>query len=197
MTPETLQRPDVEGQRFPLAVLARGQFPDVYAGVERPAWEPPPAQPGAPAPTPPTNEPLGDPQPAPGKLLLVGNAQMFHRNFLSGGHADFFLNSVDALTLGGRLGERTQQEAHQPQHQQAQHGGAAVLAGDEPGAGESGHRGHRRRRRSHPAGGRGRPIRRRRRLEKQVVSPSPLVGEGRGEGGGRGQGIRRKPPPLP
>ena len=104
MTPESLQRPNVEGQRFPLAVLARGQFPDVYAGVERPAWEPPPAQPGAPAPTPPVDDgPLGDPQPAPGKLLLVGNAQMFHRNFLSGGHADFFLNSVDALTLGDEL----------------------------------------------------------------------------------------------
>ena len=103
ITPETIQRPDVEGQRFPLAVLARGQFPDVYAGVERPAWEPPPAQPGAPAPTPPEDKPLGEPQPAPGRLMVVGNAQMFHRNFLSGGHADFFLNSVDALTLGEDL----------------------------------------------------------------------------------------------
>jgi hypothetical protein len=33
-------------------------------------------------------------------LLVVGNAQMFHRNFLSGGNLDFFLNSVDALALG-------------------------------------------------------------------------------------------------
>ena len=103
ITPETIERPDVEGQRFPLAVLARGQFPDVYAGMERPAWEPPPAQPGAPAPTPPEDKPLGDPQPAPGRLMVVGNAQMFHRNFLSGGHTDFFLNSVDALTLGDDL----------------------------------------------------------------------------------------------
>jgi ABC-type uncharacterized transport system involved in gliding motility auxiliary subunit len=31
---------------------------------------------------------------------VVGNAQMLHRNFLSGGNLDFFLNSVDALTLG-------------------------------------------------------------------------------------------------
>ena len=31
---------------------------------------------------------------------MVGNAQMLHRNFLSGGNLDFFLNSVDALTLG-------------------------------------------------------------------------------------------------
>ncbi|MDE0204647.1 MAG: Gldg family protein [Candidatus Tectomicrobia bacterium] len=103
ITPDTIQRPDVRGQRFPLAVLVRGQFPDVYAGVERPAWEPPPAQPGAPAPTPPDDTPLGDPQPAPGRLMVVGNAQMFHRNFFSGGHGDFFLNSVDALTLGDDL----------------------------------------------------------------------------------------------
>ena len=103
ITPDTIQRPDVQGQRYPLAVLARGQFPDVYAGVERPAWEPPPAQPGAPAPTPPDDKPLGDPQPAPGRLMVVGNAQMFHRNFFSGGHGDFFLNSVDALTLGDDL----------------------------------------------------------------------------------------------
>jgi hypothetical protein len=33
-------------------------------------------------------------------LLVVGNAQMFHRNFLGGGNLDFFLNSVDAVTLG-------------------------------------------------------------------------------------------------
>jgi ABC-2 type transport system permease protein len=33
-------------------------------------------------------------------LLVVGDVQMFHRNFLSGGNLDFFLNSVDALTLG-------------------------------------------------------------------------------------------------
>ena len=31
---------------------------------------------------------------------MVGNAQMLHRNFLAGGNLDFFLNSVDALTLG-------------------------------------------------------------------------------------------------
>jgi ABC-type uncharacterized transport system involved in gliding motility auxiliary subunit len=52
---------------------------------------PPPAQEDAPAKA---------PTPAPGKLLVVGDAQMLHRNFLSGGNLDFFLNSVDALTLG-------------------------------------------------------------------------------------------------
>jgi hypothetical protein len=53
-------------------------------------------------PTPPEPEDAAVPElkPAPGKLLVVGNAQMFHRSFLSEGNLDFFLNGVDALTLG-------------------------------------------------------------------------------------------------
>jgi len=83
-------------------VLVRGQFPDAYAGKERPAWPPPASAPGMPpaSPPPPEEAPATAPTPAPGKLLVVGNAQMLHRNFLSGGNLDFFLNSVDALTLG-------------------------------------------------------------------------------------------------
>jgi len=94
-------QPPAHGQQRPLAVLVRGQFPDVYAGKERPAWPVPQSSPGMP-PTPPPQEdtPAAAPTPAPGKLLVVGNAQMFHRNFLSGGNLDFFLNSMDALTLG-------------------------------------------------------------------------------------------------
>src|SRR5262249_51373011 len=58
--------------------------------------------PGMPPTPPPSQEevPATAPTPAPGKLLAVGDAQMLHRNFLSGGNLDFFLNSVDALTLG-------------------------------------------------------------------------------------------------
>jgi ABC-type transport system involved in multi-copper enzyme maturation permease subunit/ABC-type uncharacterized transport system involved in gliding motility auxiliary subunit len=94
-------QPPAHGQQRPLAVLVRGQFPDVYAGKERPAWPAPQSYPGMP-PTPPPQEdiPAAAPTPAPGKLLVLGNAQMFHRNFLSGGNLDFFLNSMDALTLG-------------------------------------------------------------------------------------------------
>ena len=100
LTQADLQHP-AHGQQRPLAVLVRGQFPDVYAGKERPAWPVPQSSPGMP-PTPPPQEdtPAAAPTPAPGKLLVVGNAQMFHRNFLSGGNLDFFLNSMDALTLG-------------------------------------------------------------------------------------------------
>ena len=69
--------PPAAGQKFPLAVLVEGQFPPVN---------------GAQA-----------PDAAPGKLIVVANAQMFHRNFLIGGNADLFLNSIDALTLGEDL----------------------------------------------------------------------------------------------
>jgi ABC-type transport system involved in multi-copper enzyme maturation permease subunit/ABC-type uncharacterized transport system involved in gliding motility auxiliary subunit len=100
LTNTHLQPPATGQQQYPLAVLVRGQFPDIYSGKERPAWPQPPVQPGMP-PSPPAEEaPAPAPQPAPGKLLIVGNAQMLHRNFLGGGNLDFFLNSVDALALG-------------------------------------------------------------------------------------------------
>jgi ABC-2 type transport system permease protein len=101
LTANDLQ-PPARGQQRSLAVLVRGQFPDVYAGQERPAWPAPAPQPGMPpTPPPPQDEaPATAPTPAPGKLLVVGDAQMLHRNFLAGGNLDFFLNSVDALTLG-------------------------------------------------------------------------------------------------
>src|SRR5215471_283868 len=101
LTTHDLQ-PPAQGQQRPLAVLVRGQFPDTYAGKERPAWPPPVPAPGMPPAPPPSQEeaPATAPTPAPGKLLVVGDAQMLHRNFLSGGNLDFFLNSVDALTLG-------------------------------------------------------------------------------------------------
>lgn len=101
LTAADLQPPARGGQQRPLAVLVRGQFPDLYAGKERPAWPAPQQHPGLPPqPVPQEEGPAPAPTPAPGKLLVVGNAQMFHRNFLSGGNLDFFLNSVDALTLG-------------------------------------------------------------------------------------------------
>jgi ABC-type uncharacterized transport system involved in gliding motility auxiliary subunit len=94
--------PPAQGQQRPLALLLHGQFPDVYAGKERPAWTPATNGQAPPTPTP-EEPPATPPTPAPGKLLVVGDAQMFHRNFLAGGNLDFFLNSVDALTLGDDL----------------------------------------------------------------------------------------------
>jgi ABC-type uncharacterized transport system involved in gliding motility auxiliary subunit len=99
LTAASLQPPAARGQRYPLAVLVHGQFPDTFAGEARPAWPQTPQAPGMPPPA--TEEaPAAEAKPAPGKLLVVGNAQMFHRSFLSDGNLDFFLNSVDALTLG-------------------------------------------------------------------------------------------------
>jgi ABC-2 type transport system permease protein len=101
LTAASLRPPASGRQRYPLALLIRGQFPDVYAGKERPAWPQAPSQPGMPTPPPAADEPPAEPpKPAPGKLLVIGNAQMFHRNFLTGGNLDFFINSIDALTLG-------------------------------------------------------------------------------------------------
>ncbi len=101
LTSASLKPPVGGGQPYPLAVLVRGQFPDTFTDQARPAWPQAPPQPGRPAPPPPAaEEPAAEPAPAPGKLLVVGNAQMFHRNFLGGGNLDFFLNTVDALTLG-------------------------------------------------------------------------------------------------
>jgi ABC-type transport system involved in multi-copper enzyme maturation permease subunit/ABC-type uncharacterized transport system involved in gliding motility auxiliary subunit len=98
LTSASLRPPATGGHQYPLAVLIRGQFPDAYAGQDRPAW---PQAPGQPAPSSAAKEPPPKaPKPAPGKLLVIGNAQMFHRNFLTGGNLDFFMNSIDALTLG-------------------------------------------------------------------------------------------------
>ncbi len=90
LTSVSLKPPVGGGQRYPLSVLVRGQFPDTDKA--RPAWPQAPPQPGRPAPPPPpAEEPAAEAKPAPGKL---------HRNFLGGGNLDFFLNTVDALTLG-------------------------------------------------------------------------------------------------
>ncbi|MCY4513864.1 MAG: Gldg family protein [Candidatus Tectomicrobia bacterium] len=76
LTPDNLE-PPTTGQQHPLAVLVEGQFPPLN-GASAAAG-------------------------SPGKLVVVGNAQMFHRNFLIGGNTDLFLNSIDALTLGDDL----------------------------------------------------------------------------------------------
>lgn len=93
-------------KRMPLAVLVTGQFPDAYAGKERPKWPTKPQQRGMPPPPPGDDKaegPVQPVEPAPGKLILVGCAKMFNKSGLSRGNLDFFRNSVDALTLGDEL----------------------------------------------------------------------------------------------
>lgn len=89
----------------PLAVLVEGQFPDAFEGQERPAWPKPPTMPGQPPPPEdPEEAPAAELPARPARLLLVGCGMMWQDNFLpSGGNMPFFLNSVDALTLGEEL----------------------------------------------------------------------------------------------
>ena len=105
-----LKRSDIEvpntfepGQ--PLAVLVEGQFPNVYEGQERPKWPEPPQMPNQPPPpAPPEEGPARDLPAKPGRLLLVGCSNVWQDDFIrSGGNMMFFINSVDALTLGEEL----------------------------------------------------------------------------------------------
>ena len=82
-----------------LAALFEGQFQDVYAGQQPPGWsepEQPPMQ-GRRPPSPPS-EP-GPINPAPGKLILVGNAEVFGKSFINWGQMNFFMNSIGFLGL--------------------------------------------------------------------------------------------------
>src|SRR5207245_6637329 len=71
LTAHDLQ-PPAQGQQRPLAVLVRRQFPDAYAGKERPAWPPPAAAPGMPPPPPHGEAPATPPPPAHGNLADAG-----------------------------------------------------------------------------------------------------------------------------
>lgn len=106
-------RQPADTSRVPLAVLVRGRldkdgkrelFPDVHAGKERPEWPDKPPQPGMRPPPPEEEGPAGPVEPAPGKLILVGCAEMFTKGAISRpGHMDFFMNCVEALTFGDDL----------------------------------------------------------------------------------------------
>ncbi|OGW72711.1 MAG: hypothetical protein A2Y02_00550 [Omnitrophica bacterium GWA2_52_12] len=85
---------------YPLAVMAEGTFKDAFAGKPAPAWvskQPDSAE----------KEPEEQPEAvmsAPGKLILTGAVTMFQKQLAQGGgHLNFFLNAVDALTLGDQL----------------------------------------------------------------------------------------------
>lgn len=98
ITPESPRGP------FPLAVMAQGLFQDIYAGRPAPEW-PKPATATTTAEEkavePPAPQPL---EAKPGKMILVGAATFFQKHLLrNSGHLTFFLNSVDALTLGDEL----------------------------------------------------------------------------------------------
>ncbi len=104
LTQSTFEPPSSGMQQYPLMAMVSGQFPDAYAGQDRPVWPTPQPQPGMPPPPPPADEPAAAPvTPAPGKLILLGCSETFRKNFLQQGNLDLFMNSVDAVTLGEDL----------------------------------------------------------------------------------------------
>ncbi len=87
---------------IPLAVLLEGQFPNVFEGRDVPPW---PDKEGAADASVETPEEKMDPlTPKPGRLLIVGCFKMLQDDIIkNGGMLNFFINSIDALTLGGEL----------------------------------------------------------------------------------------------
>ncbi|MBI3307049.1 MAG: Gldg family protein [Candidatus Omnitrophica bacterium] len=91
---------DSETGPFPLAVMAEGQFKNIYEGKPAPEWDVK-QEPEVPEDKQEKAESLTL---APGKMILTGAASMFQKRLIqNGGHADFFMNSLDILTLGGEL----------------------------------------------------------------------------------------------
>ncbi|MCM8776344.1 MAG: hypothetical protein NC930_08385, partial [Candidatus Omnitrophica bacterium] len=92
----------------------QGQFSDAYEGKEIPAWKKPKPSPESKleggeekkseSPRPQEAVSLPPITPAPGKMILTGAVTLFQKRLVqSGGHLNFFLNSIDVLTLGDEL----------------------------------------------------------------------------------------------
>lgn len=105
LTAQSFETPAGGMQARPLLAMITGQFPDVFADQERPAWPKPQPQPGQPpAPDFGDDEPGALPvDPAPGKLMVLGCSEMFRKNFLQGANLDLFMNMVDAVTLDDKI----------------------------------------------------------------------------------------------
>ncbi len=109
MSEASFKVPESGTQAYPLMALVTGQFPDAYKDKPRPAYPKAQPQPGMPPePETPDSEPAVTPAEAkPGKLVVLGCAEMFRKNFMQGGGGsgslDLFLNTVDGVTLDDRL----------------------------------------------------------------------------------------------
>jgi ABC-type uncharacterized transport system involved in gliding motility auxiliary subunit/ABC-type transport system involved in cytochrome c biogenesis permease component len=104
---DMLTQPDVEKpgdttklKRWPLGVLAEGQFKDAFAGKPAPKWAAEQPNPMNQMQQPPPQEDHpGEIKPAPGKLVLLANARLFHRDFINMPEMTYFLNCVGLLGL--------------------------------------------------------------------------------------------------
>ena len=106
LTQGSFDPPSAGLKKYPLAMMIEGQFPLGYAKKERPEWhKEPQRQPmmGGYNPPVPEDKPYGKAIAKEGKLILVGCSQFFRKNFLGQSALDFFLNCVDAVTLGEDL----------------------------------------------------------------------------------------------
>lgn len=93
---------------YPLMAHVKGQFPDAFAGKERPQWPEAPQQPENPMqPKPPTPEegPETPVEAKPGELILMGCSQMFHKNSMQAANLQLFLKIVDSVTLSEEIAE--------------------------------------------------------------------------------------------
>jgi len=96
--------PASELKSYPLMAVVTGQFPDAFAGQERPAWPKPQPQPGMPPQPEEDDAPEGPAptlEPKAGKLVLLGCSEMFRKNFIQAApqHLDLFLNAVDYVSV--------------------------------------------------------------------------------------------------
>jgi len=86
----------------PLAVLIEGVFPDPWEGEAVPQW--PAAAADTTGEVEETAEAGAEPEPQPGRLVVIGCSKMFEEMLISqSAHALFLINAVDALTSGDDL----------------------------------------------------------------------------------------------
>jgi ABC-2 type transport system permease protein len=106
LTDKSFDAPTSGTKEFPLMAQIEGQFPDVYKDKPAPAWPPAQPMPGMPPePAEPESSTPAPITPAPGKLLVLGCAQMFRDEMIRAvpSNLDLFMNSVDALALSDDL----------------------------------------------------------------------------------------------
>ncbi|KJR43084.1 gliding motility protein GldG [Candidatus Magnetoovum chiemensis] len=104
MLAESSFNPPADGyKKYPVSVMLTGQFPNFFQDKVRPQWTFDPQQ-GEDQPTEENSDkPFTDYKKAPSKLIVIGGSQMFRKELLKQSNLDFFMNSIDALSLGEDL----------------------------------------------------------------------------------------------
>ena len=88
---------------FPLMVMLKGQFPDVYEGKSRPRWPKPERQPFSARNNDNTPEPPAQNiTPLPANMMILGCANVFRKSFINKSFK-LFLNCAETMALSGEL----------------------------------------------------------------------------------------------